>query len=151
MTEESTIVSLSISNENININVQSNSWIDIISGVSEVVVKTRIFSLLKKNIGYIPEIGGWFPFVPESLSEIKDRILLALLLTYPNRILRPVVSAISSVKAGSLANYLTKEDLGVIQNTDENKEGICLNKAGCVLTLQLLEALENEGDELVNE
>lgn len=123
----------------------------IISTTSEGLVKARILSLLEKNIVHIPEIGGWFPFILETLLEIRERIVLALLLTFPNRILRPLLSIISSVKAGSLGNYLTKAELGVIQNIDENKDGICLNPVGCVLALQILESLENDGDDLEDE
>lgn len=152
MTEEITTVSLSISSEKFNINVQSNNWMHVISTASEGLVKTRVLSLLEKNIAYIPEIGGWFPFVPETLSEVKQRIVLALLLTYPSRILRSILSTVSSVKAGSLGNYLTKDELEVILYIDENEEGICLNQAGCVLALQILESLENvDGDDLEHE
>ena len=152
MTEEATTVSISTTFEKFNVNVQSNNWIHVISTTSEGLVKARVLSLLEKNIVYIPELGGWFPFVPEPLSEIKERLLLSLLLTHPNRILRPVLSAISSVKAGSLANYMTKDDLGVVQNINENKEGISLNQDGCILALQILESLEiDDGDELEDE
>jgi hypothetical protein len=139
-----TSVSLSISFEKFNIIAQSGNWMHTITATSEGLVKARIIGLLERNIAYNPEMSGWFPFIPEKLTGVKERIALSLLLTYPNRVTRSILSGISSVKPVSLRKYLTEEGKGVSLHIDEIEEGIILNPLGCVWAFQILDSIENK-------
>lgn len=151
MTEDAIAVSLFVSLEKTRIHAQSASWINVISAASEGIVKARIIHLLEEDIIYNSEMDAWFPYVPEKLSGVKERIALALLLTHPNRISRSMLSTLSSVKAGSLANYLTKEELGVTPYIEESEDGLLLSTAGCVWSSQILKSIENREGEKASE
>lgn len=98
-------------------------WSDAIAQVCAGRIKARVAALAGYGVGYDFKSGRWLLVIPENVGQVKDRVGLALLLTFPDRVSREYLSAMSSVQMGSLGNYLTKPDMGVRPHINENKEG----------------------------
>jgi len=130
-----------IAGDDYRIAVHCLDWSDAISQVCAGRMKMRIAALAGNGVGYDSKSGRWLPVIPENVGQVKERVGLALLLAFPDRISREYLSVMSSVQMGSLGNYLTKPDLEVKPHIIENKDGVVLNETGLQWALQVFQSL----------
>jgi hypothetical protein len=127
--------------------IRCSNWLDALTQIGVGKLKSRIAMIAANELECEPASRSWLLAIPKSAGKIVERIALALLLVFPASVSRTRLSIISSVKLGSLANYLTKSELGVQPHIIEDENGIVLNHAGYEWALEILHEVERkEGD-----
>ncbi len=126
--------------------VRGNSWQEVLAQARVANKQMRVAELTCREATYDFVQNRWNLQIPEVIGPIRNRIACALLLTFPMRISRETLVILSSVNMGSLKNYLTKPELGVQPNIDENEEGVILNERGYMWANEVLESIESNND-----
>jgi hypothetical protein len=125
--------------------VRCLDWSDAVAQVCVGRIKARIAALAGHGVGYEFKSGRWLLVIPKNVGQVKERIALALLSSFPNRLSQTYLLVISSVQPKSLRIYLKSPKLGVKPHIDVDKDGVLLNKTGLAWALQVLQSLEKTG------
>ena len=128
---------------------RADSWLEALMQARVAELKMRIAATTCHEIGYDFTENRWHLSIQKETGPIRNRISYALLLSFPERISREELESLSSANMASLRNYLTKPELEVQPNIDENEEGIRLNELGYIWATGILNSMEdgNENEE----
>ncbi len=121
--------------------VSAESWPEVLAHARVAEMKMRIAEVACRETTYDFTEDRWRIVIPEHVGIIRNRIALALLLVFPERVLREHLSTLSSVRMGSPYNYLTKPELDIQPHIDENGEGLRLNARGYKWASGILESI----------
>ncbi len=127
--------------------VRADSWLEVLTHARVAKMKMRIAEITFQKIGYDFIENRWHLSIPKVIGPVRNRISCALLLSFPLRITREELEVLSSVNMASLRNYLTKPELEVQPNIDENQEGVRLNEQGHNWATSILESMVGNNDE----
>lgn len=127
--------------------VRADSWFDVLTQARVAKMKMRIAEITCQEIEYDFTENRWYLSIPKDIGPVRNRILCALLFSFPLRITKDELEILSSVNMASLRNYLTKPELEVQLNIDENQEGVRLNEQGHNLAVTILESIAGNNEE----
>lgn len=125
------------------LSVGGHNWSDAISKVSLGKLKCRIAAVANYAIEYSLELKQWGIVFGKPVGRIKNRIALALLLAFPERLSRKELVKMVDIKPGRIREYLTNPKKGVKSHVNENKKsGIILNTKGYSWAVGVLKSIE---------
>lgn len=125
------------------LSVGGHDWSDAISKAALGKLKCRIASVASYATEYSSEMKQWVIVFGKPIGPIKSRIALALLLAFPERLLKKELVKMVNIKPDSIKEYLANPKNGVKLHVDENKKfGIILNTKGYSWAVGILESIE---------
>ncbi len=125
------------------LSVGGHDWSDAISKAALGKMKCRIAAVAGYATEYSSELKQWVIVFGKPVGPVKSRIALALLLAFPERLLRKELVKMVDIKTDSIKEYLANPKRGVKPHVDENKKfGIILNTKGYSWAVEILESIE---------
>ncbi len=125
------------------LSVGGHDWSDAISKAALGKLKCRIAAVANYATEYSSELKQWVIVFGKPVGPIKNRIALALLLAFPERLSRKELVKMVDIKPKRISEYLTNSKKGVKPHVDvDKKSGIILNIKGYSWAIGILESIE---------